>query len=88
MLKINGPWPYLKCHGFLFKIRIQIHPISTDDAIWIYATILSGHEHVVEMLLVARADPTLKMGDLTPLDIARDFGHDEILKLFESHGSS
>ena len=45
----------------------------------------SGHEHVVEMLLVAKADPTVLMGDLTPLDIARDFDHDNIVNLIEVH---
>lgn len=37
------------------------------------------------MLLVARADPTLPMGDLTPLTIARDFGHDSIAELIEGY---
>ena len=27
---------YLKSHGFLFKILIQMHPLSTDGAIWIW----------------------------------------------------
>ena len=45
--------------------------------------VLLGHDHVVEMLLVAKADPTLHMGELTALDIARDFCQDSILKLLE-----
>ena len=38
---------------------------------------------MVEMLLVAKADPTVLMGDLTPLDVARDFDHHNIVKLIE-----
>ena len=37
------------------------------------------------MLLVAKADPTVLMGDLTPSDIARDFDHDNILMLIEGY---
>jgi len=44
---------------------------------------ISGHKEVVESLLKAGADTTVKMGDLTPVDIARDFDHPEILQLLE-----
>ena len=44
---------------------------------------ISGHTSVVDELLKAGADRTLKMGDMTPVDIARDFDHTEILALLE-----
>ena len=43
--------------------------------------IFLGHKEVVKILLQAGASTKLKMGDLSPLDIARDFGHEEILSL-------
>lgn len=45
---------------------------------------ISGHKEVVHLLLKAGADTTIKMGDLSPHDIARDFDHPEILELFQS----
>ena len=44
---------------------------------------ISGHTNVIDELLKAGADRTLKMGDMTPVDIARDFDHTEILALLE-----
>jgi len=38
---------------------------------------------MVEFLLKAGADVNMKMGDLTPIAIARDFDHPEILELFQ-----
>ena len=43
----------------------------------------SGHIKVVEVLLKAGVDTSCKMGDLTAMDIARDFGQEEILQLLE-----
>jgi len=42
---------------------------------------LLGHKQVAELLLKAKASTTVKMGDLTPVDIARDFDHHEIYRL-------
>lgn len=44
---------------------------------------IAGHREIVELLLKAGADISLKMGDLTPVDIARDFDHPEILNLLQ-----
>lgn len=43
----------------------------------------SGHKEIVEMLVKYGADIGMKMGDLTPVDIARDFDHPDILSLLE-----
>lgn len=40
-----------------------------------------GNDEVVEKLLKMGANVRLKMGDLTAQDIARDFGHAELLPL-------
>lgn len=45
---------------------------------------ISGHKDVVKLLILANANLTLKMGDQTAVDIARDFGHHELLELFHS----
>ena len=44
--------------------------------------------NVVEVLLCAKADIHAKMGDLTAVDIARDFGHKEIHELITNHHST
>jgi hypothetical protein len=43
-----------------------------------------GHKDVVKLLILTRADINLKMGDLTAVDIARDFGRSDLLELFQS----
>ena len=47
--------------------------------------LFTGHPKIVECLLKAKVDTECKMGDLTAMDIARDFGQEEILTLFEEH---
>ena len=39
---------------------------------------------MVEVLLVAGGDRQAKMGQLSALDIAKDFGHDDIYKVLTS----
>ena len=41
---------------------------------------VTGHRQVVQALIAAGADSSLKMGDLTAMDIAKDFGHLELLQ--------
>lgn len=43
--------------------------------------LFTGNDDVVEKLLKMGANVQLKMGDLTAQDIARDFGHAELLPL-------
>lgn len=43
--------------------------------------LFTGNDEVVEKLLKMGANVQLKMGDLTAKDIARDFGHAELLPL-------
>ena len=45
--------------------------------------LLVGHTNVVVELLKAGADRTLKMGEMTAVDIARDFDHTDITAVFE-----
>ena len=45
---------------------------------------IPGHKDVVKLLILTRADINLKMGDLTAVDIARDFGRSDLLELFQS----
>lgn len=46
--------------------------------------LIVGHKDVVELLLKAGADKHLQMGDVSALDIARDFEHPEILELLNA----
>lgn len=43
--------------------------------------LFTGNTDIVRMLLKARADPYKLMGGQTIIDIARDFGHQDILSL-------
>ena len=43
-----------------------------------------GHKDVAELLLKSGADKTLKMGDLTPVDIAREFDHPDLLDILQA----
>ena len=63
----------------------RVQHINTKYTLLNLFEIILGHEHVVEMLLVAKADPTLLMGDLSPLNIAKDFGHDSIHNLIKEY---
>ena len=43
--------------------------------------LVAGHVEVAELLMKAGADCALKMGDLSAVDIARDFDHTAIHNL-------
>lgn len=43
----------------------------------------SGHLEIVRLLLSAGADQSMKMGNLSAIDVAREFGQEEILELLE-----
>jgi hypothetical protein len=45
---------------------------------------IEGHKGVVKALVTAGADSTLKMGDLSAADIARDFDHRDLFVLLLS----
>ena len=54
----------------------------------IYSVLISfsaGHSNVVEVLLCAKADRHAQMGDLSPLQIAKDFGHSDIVDILEDN---
>lgn len=65
---------------------INLNCVNTqcENAAPLHLAVMHGHKEVVELLLKAGADRSLKMGDLTPQDIARDFDHPEILELFHT----
>lgn len=54
-----------------------------DNATPLHLAVMHGHKGVVEALIAAGADVTLKMGDQSALDIARDFNHLDLLPLLQ-----
>ena len=46
-----------------------------------FLCLLTGNIDIVRMLFQARADPYKLIGGQTIIDLARDFGHDEIVQL-------
>ena len=48
---------------------------------WLFS--VAGHSDVVKQLLLAGANIQSRMGDVTAVDIAKDFEHVEILKAFQ-----
>ncbi|XP_050394308.1 uncharacterized protein LOC126812105 [Patella vulgata] len=67
---------------------LDIDPVNKqcENTTPLHLAVMHGHVKVVELLIKAGANTQLKMGDLTPLEIARDFQHDDIVKLFEDTG--
>ena len=47
---------------------------------------LSGNSSIVRSLLKAGADASLRMGDSTPLTLAKELGQEEVAKVFKSFG--
>ncbi|CAC5402293.1 unnamed protein product [Mytilus coruscus] len=65
-------------------INVNITNPQCENATAIHLAVMHGHKDVVKLLILANADLSLKMGDLTAVDIARDFGHSELLELFQT----
>lgn len=63
------------------RIDINSKNPQCEDATPLHLAIMLGNDEVVEKLLKMGANVQLKMGDLTAQDIARDFGHAELLPL-------
>ncbi|ESO87089.1 hypothetical protein LOTGIDRAFT_229258 [Lottia gigantea] len=63
-------------------IDINCKNMQCEQATPIHYAVMHGHVKVVELLLKSGADKNLKMGGLSnSMDIARDFGHIDILKM-------
>lgn len=65
------------------NINVNYQNPQCENAAPIHLAVMHSHSGVVDELLKAGADRTLKMGEMTPVDIARDFDHTEILALLE-----
>ena len=56
---------------------------DADTVVYINLIVLSGHEEVVRILLSNGASVSLKMGDLSVCDLAREFARTDILQLLQ-----
>ncbi|XP_062619995.1 uncharacterized protein LOC134281575 [Saccostrea cucullata] len=66
------------------RIDINYKNPQCEEATPLHLAIMLGNREVVEKLLKMGANAKLTMGDLTAEDIARDFGHAELLPLLKS----
>lgn len=55
-----------------------------ENATPLHLAVMHGNAKMVEVLLASGADPKLKMGSKSAIDIACDFDHHEILSLLQS----
>ena len=68
----------------LIFLAQRVYPIQSFSWLFKYFFISSGSYEIVEILLHAGADQTVKMGvpaDQTPLRLAEELGHEQIVKL-------
>lgn len=65
-------------------IDVNCRNPQCDNATPLHLAVMHGNAKMVELLLAAGADPSLKMGDSSAVDIARDFDHTEILAMLQS----
>lgn len=65
------------------EIDLNCRNPQCEDAAPLHLAVMHGHTSVVDELLKAGADRILKMGEMTAVDIARDFDHTDILALLE-----
>ncbi|BFZ03550.1 hypothetical protein BsWGS_06589 [Bradybaena similaris] len=72
----------LLCHSRGLDVNC-VNP-QCENATPLHLAVMHGHTKVVEYLLEHGADSQLKMGDTTVRDLARDFDHSDILKLFDN----
>ncbi|XP_041363826.1 uncharacterized protein LOC121379321 [Gigantopelta aegis] len=69
----------LKCDN----IDLNCTNPQCENATPLHLAVMHGNEDIVKALLNTGACTTAKMGDLTPMDIARDFGKENIVTLLE-----
>lgn len=66
------------------EINVDVTNPQCENATPLHLAVMHGHRDVVKLLIIANADINLKMGDLTAVDIARDFGHSDLIELFQT----
>lgn len=67
----------LKCPN----IDVNVINPQCESATPLHLAMMHGHKNVVEMLIKAKADWSLKMGDMTAEDIAKQFGSFSTLRV-------
>lgn len=65
-------------------INVNCINSQCENAAPLHLAVLHGHKEITDLLLKAGANTFLKMGDLTPQDIAKEFDHPDIMELFQS----
>ncbi|XP_064612317.1 uncharacterized protein LOC135476265 [Liolophura sinensis] len=67
-------------------ILVNCQNPQCEHATPLHMAVMHGHLDVVKALVEAKADTTLRMGDLTPVNIAKDFNRSEIVQILTSSG--
>ncbi|XP_070581122.1 uncharacterized protein [Ptychodera flava] len=70
------------------RADVNVTNPQCDNATPLHLSVMHGHREVCEVLVHAGADVNAKMGDLTPLQLARDMDQQEILQIFSTHGGA
>ncbi|EDV27870.1 uncharacterized protein TRIADDRAFT_52847 [Trichoplax adhaerens] len=71
---------------WLLKIGAKVNVINEqcNNATPLHLAVMNGDDAMVRSLVAAGADVYAKMGDLTPLDIAKDFEMDNLIELLNA----
>jgi len=60
--------------------------VNCDGSTPLHIAVMHGNSSIVRSLLKAGADASLKMGDATPLTLAKEMDQEEVVKVFKSFG--
>ncbi|GMH95278.1 hypothetical protein TrST_g7360 [Triparma strigata] len=68
--------------------KIEVNQVRSNGTTPLYFTSRNGHSAVVDKLLSKGADATLRSGSMTPLQIAEQQNHTEVVGIINSHTTS
>ncbi|KAK0051744.1 hypothetical protein Bpfe_018751 [Biomphalaria pfeifferi] len=66
------------------RINVNCVNYQCEQATPLHLAVMHGHTEIIECLLKHGADPLLKMGQTTAVQLAKDLGNSQIISLLES----